>query len=104
MQSEKCPKCGSRLEFRREGSVQGFYCVNCDWAVVTTHIPKIDLDETKYRVWLLARDCSDEARVRKLPRQFKPSVLEALAPKVIEARETLKAVGLQVEISPTFPY
>jgi hypothetical protein len=118
MQPTKCEACGGEVEFRREGSVQGFYCKDCDWAVVTTYIPKIELDETKYQVRVSGGDFHNEEQVRavsavsglnfiaarKLLQQENSLVFEGEAPKVLEVRNKLADAGLRPEISPQFSY
>ena len=47
---ESCAACDSELEHRRERSTQGAFCQNCGWSVVTTYVPPIQLDETRYEV------------------------------------------------------
>lgn len=117
MQPTKCEVCGGEVELRREGAVQGFYCKTCDWAVVTTYIPKIDLDETTYGLRAIGGDFHNESQVRavaqvsglnfigarKLLQQDAPLVLEAMAPQILAAKMRLNEVGLLAEISPPFP-
>jgi hypothetical protein len=117
MQPTKCEVCGGEVEFRREGSVQGFFCKTCDWAVVTTYIPQIDLDETTYGLRAIGGDFHDEEQVRavaqvsglnfigarRLLQQGAPLVLEAHAPQILAAKVRLNEVGLRTEISPPFP-
>jgi hypothetical protein len=114
----KCEACGGDIEFRREDSVQGLSCKNCDWAVVTTYIPQIDIDETIYRVRVSDADFRNENHVRivsavsglnflaarRLLQQEKPLVYEGKAPDVLQAREKLVNAGLRTEISPQFNY
>lgn len=106
------------MEFRREGSVQGYYCKTCDWAVVTTYIPPEQLDETKYQVRVLSGDLHNENHVRavatvsgrnfiqarQLLQQQTPIVFEGLAVDVLKAREALNTAGVRYEIEPTFNY
>jgi len=47
----KCDNCSSIMEWRVDGSSQGWYCNHCGWDVVTTYVPPIRLDETTYRVF-----------------------------------------------------
>lgn len=118
MQPEKCEACGGEVEFRREGSTQGYYCKRCGWAVVTTYIPPIELDETKYQVRIADANYQDEKQVkavssvsglnflqaRKLLQQKNPVVFEGEAPKVLKARDALIMAGLHCDISPPFSY
>lgn len=118
MQHEACDRCGGELEFRREGSVQGLYCKNCGWAQVTTYIQEIELDETKYKVFVSGGDFHNESHVRavskvsglnfvaarKLLQDRHATVLEDVATKVRQALITLSAAGLQYEIRPPFKW
>jgi hypothetical protein len=118
MQPTNCEACGGDIEFRREDSVQGLYCKICDSAVVTTYIPRIDIDETIYRVRVLDADFHNEDHVRivsaisglkflaarRLLQQEKPLMLEGKAPNVLQARDKLVNAGLRTEISPEFNY
>ena len=118
MRAEKCEACGGEVEFRREESVQGYYCKRCDWAVVTTYIPPIELDETKYQVRITGANYQDEKQVkvvssasglnflqsRKLLQQENPVVFEGVASKVLKVRDALVGAGLHCNISPPFSY
>jgi hypothetical protein len=113
----RCDACGGELEFRREGSVQGYYCKNCGWSVVTTYIPEVELDETIYQVRVSGADYHNEAQVRAVAsaagtnfiearRLLKddphPLIFEGRANQVVKARAALVAVGLRFAISPQF--
>ena len=118
MQPSKCEVCGGEVEFRQEGSTQGYFCKCCDWALVTTYIPQIQLDETTYEVFVTGGDYRNEQQVkavstasglnflaaRKLLQLERSMVFQGEAAKVKEIRETLANVGLHLEISPEFPY
>jgi hypothetical protein len=106
------------MEFRQESSVQGLFCKNCDWYVVTTHIPPMQLDETEYEVRVTGGDFHSEAHVkavaevsgrnfvgaRKLLQEGVPLVYKGHAPEVARAEATLAAAGLGVQILPPFPH
>jgi hypothetical protein len=118
MASERCEKCGGELEYRREGSVQGLYCKQCGWQVVTTYIPEIEVDETDYEVRARGGDFHNEAHVkavadvsgrnflgaRKLLQESEPLVFRGKAPGVARVREVLGAAGIAYRIAPPFPY
>ena len=117
MASERCEKCGGEVEFRQEGSVQGLFCKSCDWSVVTTYIPAIQLDETDYEVRVKGGDFRNEAHVkavaevsgrnflgaRKLLQESEPLVYKGKAPEVARAQEVLAAAGVAIQILPPFP-
>ncbi|VAW63360.1 hypothetical protein MNBD_GAMMA10-576 [hydrothermal vent metagenome] len=48
-----CEECGG-TEHEVEGSTEGFLCAKCKWSLVTTVIPEIDADITKYKIYLLS--------------------------------------------------
>jgi hypothetical protein len=118
MRPERCEKCGGELEFRVEGSVEGFFCKSCDWAVVTTHIPQIQLDETPYEVRVTNGDYHDERHVkavaeasgvnflaaRNLLKETSPLVFKGEATQVAKIRRALETVGLTPDIRPPFPW
>ena len=118
MKPESCEKCGGEVEYRREGSVEGAFCKNCDWSVVTTYIPPIQLDETPYEVRVANGDPHNESHIkavahasgvnflsaRNLLQQASPLVFKGEASKVVELRRALQAAGLNIDIRPPFPY
>ena len=118
MQNEKCEQCGGALEFRKNGSVQGYFCKGCDWALVTTFIPDIQLDETQYTIAVSGGDYHNELHIkavadasqinflsaRKLLQQVNPEVFKGEATKVIKVRESLSSAGLICNINPPFSY
>lgn len=118
METSKCEACGGEVEFRRKEHVQGLFCKTCDWSVVTTYIPEIDLDETVYRLHAIGGDFHSDAHVRavsqisglnfigarSLLQQDEPLVLEARAPRVLEAKTRMHEVGMKTKISPPFSY
>jgi|SRR5687767_7644376 hypothetical protein len=116
--SEPCAKCGEKTQLRREGSVQGLFCSQCGWSLVTTYIPAIQLDETDYEVRAFDGDYRNERHLRavsavsgrnlldarKLLRQHEPVVFKGKAPDVLRARRVLVAAGLGYRIQPPFAH
>ena len=115
---KKCEKCGSDTEYRIEGSTEGLFCTKCDWAIVTTHIPKIAQDITQYKVFLSAADFKNKhhlkavskvanrnlVQARKIMQERRPLLFEGEAIEVDKVRDALKSVGVKYEIEPDFPY
>ncbi|MFN4291833.1 MAG: hypothetical protein ACK4E7_13275 [Permianibacter sp.] len=113
-----CEKCGAQAELRQEGSTQGIYCTKCDWAVVTTFIPEIKKDATKYEVRISGGDAHNEQQVKavaaisgvnflaakKLLQELEPVVFAGRAVKVVEVRDVLEKAGITCRISPEFRY
>jgi hypothetical protein len=62
----KCEKCGAVAEYRVTGSTKGVFCTECDWAIVTTHIPKIQQDITKYKIVLLHADINNKHHIKAI--------------------------------------
>lgn len=118
MTAERCTQCGSDMEARREGSTQGLFCKNCDWAVVTTYIPALLLDETIYEVRATGGDFHKNAHVkavaevsgrnflgaRKLLQEREPLVYTGKAPEVARAEAVLTAADIGIQITPPFPH
>ena len=114
----KCEKCGSDTEYRVEGSTEGLFCTKCDWAIVTTHIPKIAQDITRYKVFLSSADFENIDHVkavskvsiqnlvqaRKMIQERRPLLFEGEAIEVDKVRYVLSSVGVKYEIEPNFPY
>jgi hypothetical protein len=105
------------MEARREGSIQGLFCTNCDWSIVTTYIPEILLDETLYEVSIINGDAQNKQHIktvaqvasvnflaaRKLLQEQSPFVVfRGIATEVVKVREVLCMVGLVYEITPEF--
>lgn len=118
MQSNKCKMCGGETEFRRIGSVQGLFCKTCDWNLVTSYIPEIELDETLYEVKVNNGDIHNINHVkiiaevsglnflssRKLLSEQNPTIFRGMALNVIRVRTALAQEGLDYEITPEFNY
>ena len=115
---KRCENCGSETEYRIEGSTEGLFCTKCDWAVLTTYIPKIAQDITQYKVFLSSADFKNKEHVkvvskianknllqaRKMIQENRPILFEGEAVEVDKVRDALKSVGVKFEIKPNFPY
>ncbi|MBW8849770.1 MAG: hypothetical protein JF600_03210 [Xanthomonadales bacterium] len=113
-----CEKCGGAMEVRREGSTQGLYCTQCDWAVVTTVFPEIKKDMTQYEVRVTQGDVHNDGQIkavasaagvnflaaRRLLGEREPLVYSGRAIKVLEVKNSLESAGLTCVISPAFIY
>ena len=99
-----------------EGSTQGMMCPSCNWSVVTTRIPEIQLDFTSYEVRISGGDYHNEKHVkalakianinflaaRKLLQEEQPLVYAGKASDIVKIREALIVDGLQCAITPDF--
>ena len=54
----QCPKCGANATVTIEDSTQRIKCTNCDYDVVTTFIPEIEIDETLYTIKITSSNYS----------------------------------------------
>lgn len=118
MAIEHCEECGLEMEGRREGSVQGLFCKQCGWQVITSYIPAIHLDQMDYEVHACGGDSRNASHIRavselsgrnflgarQLLEQHDPVVFKGKAPDVCRARDVLVAAGLGYEILPPFPH
>jgi len=113
-----CEKCGSEMVIKRQGSTQGLYCTNCDWAVVTTYVPDIVKDSTVYEVQLTKADFGNKQHLKVLADVLNVNLLQArniakessgvifkgAAVDVDEVKKKLESVDIEYEIAPDFPY
>jgi hypothetical protein len=114
-----CPKCGGSIEVRLDRSTQGMFCTNCDWAAVTSHLPEILHDSTRYEVRVTGGDFKNEQHLKKVAQLMGINFLEARkllqgqrafvvfagpAHMAQAVRGTLSAAGLAFEIEPPFPW
>ena len=115
---KKCENCGSDIQFKIEGSTKGFFCTKCDWAIVTTYIPEIAQDITKYKMYLLFLDLHNKEQIkalskvaninflqaRKMAQKKRPLIVQDEALVINEAKELFNSLSIQYEIEPNFPY
>lgn len=115
---EQCEVCGARLEYRIEESLQGLFCTQCDWSVVTTYIPQIYQDLTQYKMYLCCTSSHNVEQLkaistvaninliqaRKISQENQPLILEGKAPQISEARKIFDSFFVTYTIKPQFPY
>lgn len=54
---ETCEFCGGKLKSLILDNLSGLFCYNCQqWAIVTTYIAQINLDENLYKIYLLNKE------------------------------------------------
>jgi len=113
-----CEKCGSLAELRQEGSTQGVYCTKCNGVVITTSIPEIRKDITKYEVRISGGDAHNEQHVKlvatisgvnflaaqELLREPESTIFKGRAMKVTGIRDALEKSGIIYRITPEFRY
>ena len=111
-----CERCGGELAGFREGSAQGVKC-RCGWSVVTTDIPAIKVDETKYEVRCRG-DYQNKVHIRVFSEvtgcNFLTSkntlkkglalVFVGQAEEVFRVRNILVSAGVVCEITPDFSW
>lgn len=116
---KQCQNCGANLEHRIQGSSQGLFCNQCGkWVLVTTYIPEIRRDKTKYKMYLCFADSKNKQHItalakvaninfleaRKMTQEDKPLVLVDEAIAVDKARKIFNDLSIQYDIKPLFPY
>lgn len=114
----KCEECGADAEFRVEGSTEGFFCTKCNWSLVTTRIPTIAQDITKYKMFLLSANPHNKEQVkalseianinflqaRKMAQEKRPLIIQDEALVIEKARKLFDKLSIHYEIEPDFPY
>ncbi len=115
---QECEDCGSKAEFDIRGSTQGLFCSKCDWAVLRTYIPQIDLDRTTYKLFIISGDHKNKNQVKTIARVANVNFLQARqmllgsdeqitegsAVAIDNARQDLSDVGLEFYTEPDFPH
>lgn len=100
----------------KEGGTQGTRCDQCDWSVVTTNMPGIQLDRCRYEVRCRG-DYRNQAQVKAVSeltgknyllsritlQQANALVFSGQAQEVLQARNILVSAGVVCEITPDFP-
>ncbi|AUH64616.1 hypothetical protein [Paracoccus zhejiangensis] len=114
-----CDSCGGQLEFRVDGSAQGWYCPSCDtWAMVTTCLSAIATEPTVYHLFVVNGDPDNIEQMKavsaasarnliwskKTLSSVDTEVVAGRAPEIAKAAEQLRASGISIRIEPEFPY
>ncbi|MFW1857606.1 hypothetical protein [Acinetobacter defluvii] len=116
---EYCEKCKGKLTTEITDHLSGLYCENCQqWAVVTTYIPPIQLDEQLYKIYLRDNDKVDHSIIKliatilninfieakRLLSTFNPMIHEEKAVKTYRVIQTLNEAQLKFICIPEFPW
>lgn len=114
-----CPSCGHELVSRTELRVSGLFCSHCEWAVVTTYIPEILKDCTKYKIWVESADFENVSQLRVVAKlcginllaardllksQERFLVAEGFAQEVLTSQADLLTAKVRISIEPPFPW
>ena len=114
-----CEKCGSNLEQYKKGSTGGVICSKCNWGVVTTEMPEINLDFNIYEVFIRNGDCNNKSHIQTVSSikginflkarniildEKLPLVFKGEAKEVVGVREKIKLAGMECVIKPGFPW
>ncbi|BAY85580.1 hypothetical protein NIES267_50800 [Calothrix parasitica NIES-267] len=74
----KCQDCAANLVHRIQGSNQGLLCNQCgEWVLVTTYIPEIRRDETRYKMYLRFADSKNKQHIIALAKAANINFLQA---------------------------
>mgnify|MGYP007088571188 CR=1 FL=1 len=112
-----CSRCGSGLEFFKEGSTSGQRCLCCGWSVVTTSLSEIKTDSNKYEV-SCSGDYRNETHVRavsavsgcnfiaarKRLKEGAFSVFSGEAVEVLKIKNTLVSAGVLCTVESDLPW
>ncbi len=115
---KRCEECGAITERRVEDSTEGFFCTKCSWCLVTTLIPEIYADITKYKIYLLFANAHNKDHIKalsevvnanflqamKMAKKDRPLIFEGEALEVSRVIKNLNKLSIEYEIVPKFPY
>jgi hypothetical protein len=119
MDTLACPECGAPLESRQDGLGGGTRCAVCGWSVVTTVLPGILRDTTRYEVHVLSADPRSHAQLRTIANVTGQGLVQArerlegrrgfvafsgTAAEVSRVRDAFRDCGLRYEVRPDFPW
>jgi hypothetical protein len=93
----KCEWCGSKTEYKIQGSCQGSFCTNpsCTWSVVTTYLPEFARDKTLYKMYLVSIDSASKNQIQFLSKVLNCNFIEAK--RFLESNESYLGEGLATE-------
>ncbi len=114
-----CRECGGKLEYKRQGMTQGWYCTKCAWNVVTSYFPPIASDTTSFELIVSAAEpltddtvqmlafvlSTDLARTKEALSHNEKLLFEGMAVPIARARKQLMHMKeVTFEIEPEWPY
>ncbi|MBV6625040.1 MAG: hypothetical protein KI793_19290 [Rivularia sp. (in: Bacteria)] len=75
---KKCEECGANLEQKIQDRIQGAFCNQCKkWVIVTTYMPAIFQDTTKYKMYLCSADSNNKEHIKALSQIANINFLQA---------------------------
>lgn len=113
-----CEQCGQKMNWRIEGSTQGWNCPACGWGVVTTYISQIDADQTEYSLYMKnvseidlekIRFVAQTANVnfltaRQMLEEKEVCLIKAKASKIKETIVKMQGLNIEYSVFPAFYY
>ena len=113
-----CDKCYEEMNYRIEGSVQGWWCPDCGWNIITTYIEEIRCDMTEYSICIKSIGNIDIDKIRVVSKiagvnyiaakqileKGNTCILKAEAEIILETISKLKYVDIPFEVTPEFNY
>ncbi len=114
-----CPDCDAALESFQDGLSGGARGPVCGWSAVTTMLPGILRDTTRYEVRVLSADPRSHAQLRAVAGVMGLNLVETrkglearrgfvafngTAAEVLRVRNSFRDCGLKFEIRPDFPW
>lgn len=114
----ECEKCKARMNWRKEGSTQGWWCPICEWNMVTTYIEDIDLDMTEYSLYIKNESEIDIDKIKFVSKTANVSaviakqmldgkevcILKAKAPQIKTVITKLQDLKIDFFVNPMFKY
>jgi len=64
--TRKCDNCGELMVYKCDSSIQGWYCMKCDWNIVTSNIQDIYQDTKEYIIYSNKHDNVTKDQIKVL--------------------------------------
>ena len=116
----KCEQCNSEMIFKINKGIQGWYCPQCNWNLVTSYIEDLNIDETEYSLYIKIKKTSvidfekikiiskianvNYVHAKKMLESNEICILMAKAPVIKDAISKLKEFHIDYFVNPKFLY
>ncbi len=113
-----CERCRAKMNWKVDGSIQGWFCSVCGWSVITTYIDDINLDMTEYSLFIKNASEIDRKKIKliaqianvsfiiakRMLEEKEACILKARASEIKVVISKLQEANIDFKVSPFFKY